>query len=67
MKYLDEIEAGAKRLTRRELRTLLLRHAGKQVPPDANIRAYVPLYWKHQQAINGGHAPSSFWRRVVGC
>jgi len=61
-KCIDAIRLNVRnRSTRKELRTLMNIRHGQPIPNDVNLRNYVSEYHAHQQAINGGAAPSPFW------
>lgn len=65
--YIEQIRRAVRaRHTRSELRRLFLIGTGRQVPRGVNLRAFVAKWNAHQQAINGGAAPSQFWRECVG-
>lgn len=64
--YISEIRLSVRKMPRRELRRLMTVRHGQRIPPDVNLRNYVSKFHAHQQAINGGAAPSDFWRSTVG-
>lgn len=54
-----------RRCTRKEMRRAFYLRTAKTIPEDVNLRVYFAEWHAQQQAINGGDAPSRFWKRVV--
>lgn len=67
LSYIEKIRLSVRaRNTRKQLRRIFLHGAGRHVPPNVNLRNFVAKWHAHQQAINAGDSPSSFWLQAVG-
>lgn len=52
--------------TRAELRLILFKGTGREVPKDVNLRQFVARWHADQQVINNGGPKTKLWLRANG-